>query len=100
MTDLSVVYAADEDLALRASADFAILCPKDQCLAYGTDGSFGSDRWSLQSSSVDFSANGVASGQVVRLTQPVTSFKPPGEALVVDSVDTGLVWLRRKGMPS
>jgi hypothetical protein len=100
MTDPSVVYAADEDLALRASADFAILCPKDQCLAYGTDGSFGSDRWALQSSSVDFNVNGVAPGQVVRLTQPVTSFKPPGEALVVDSVGAGLVWLRRKGMPS
>ena len=32
------VYATDEDIALRASADFAILCPKDQCLAYGNDG--------------------------------------------------------------
>ena len=40
MTVTPSVYACDEDIALRASADFAILCPKDQCLAYGTDGAF------------------------------------------------------------
>ena len=100
MTDPTTVYATDEDIALRAAADFAILCPKDQCLAYGADGQIGTDRWSLSSPTVDFSTNGVAAGQVVRLTQPVTVFKPPGDALVIDSIVGGAVVLRRKGMPS
>jgi hypothetical protein len=99
MTGPSCAYATDEDIALRASADFAILCPKDQCLAYGTDGSFGTDPWTLQSS-VDFSGNGVVPGQVVRLTQPTSAYKPPGEAFVVDSATAGALVLRRKGLPS
>lgn len=91
-------YANDEDIALRASADFALLCPKDQCLAYGTDGVF-SDPWTLTSQSVDFQANGVAPGRIVRLTQPVSVYKPPGEAFAVVSVAPNTVVLRRKGQP-
>ena len=95
------IYATDEDIALRASADFSILCPKDQCLAWGTDGLFSpSDRWTLTSSSVDFLANGLSPGQVLRLTQPVSVFKPPGEAFAIESVATGMVRLRRKGQSS
>ena len=98
MNIISSVYATDEDIALRASADFSILCPKDQSLAWGTDGSFGSDdRWTLYSSTVDFQANGLAAGHLVRLTQPVNVFKPPGDAFAVDSVAPGSVTLRRKG---
>lgn len=100
MTDPSIVYATDEDVAIRASADFALLCPRDQCLAYGADGVFAGDAWTLQSPSADFLALGVAPGQVVRLTLPTTYFKPPGEALVVDTVGAGQVRLRRKGLPS
>ena len=101
---LSFPYATDEDVVLRASADFTVLTPRDQCLAAGTDGTFGADPWTLASASVDFAANGVAPGQVVRLTQPITLFKPPGDCLVVDSVvaatltTPSLVVLRRKGM--
>jgi hypothetical protein len=51
----------------------------------------------LTSTSVDFQANGLAPGHVVLLTQPVGAFKPPGDALVVDSVAPGGVHLRRKG---
>lgn len=90
-------YATDEDVALRASADFALLCPKDQCLAYGNDGTFGGDRWTLTSPSVDFQANGLAPGQLVRLTEPVGAFKPPGDVFVVSSVVPNAVSLRRKG---
>ena len=100
MTDTLCVYATDEDVALRASADFSILCPKDQCLAYGYDGVFGNDRWTLSSSAVDFVAAGIAPGQVVRLTQPTSAFKPPGDALTVDSVGAIGITLRRKGMPT
>jgi hypothetical protein len=98
MTCTPTVYANDEDIALRASADFAILCPRDQCLAYGTDGAF-SDPWTLTSQSVDFVSNGLTPGQVVRLTQPVSVYKPPGDAFVIASVCPGGVVLRRKGQP-
>jgi hypothetical protein len=91
-------YATDEDIAFRASADFQLLCPKDQNLAWGTDGAFGViDRWTLTSLTVDFLANGLVPGQIVRLTQPVALFKPPGDCLVVAAVRTNQVTLRRKG---
>jgi len=98
MTLNPIIYATDEDIALRASADFAILCPKDQCLAWGNDGSIGSvARWTLNSSTVDFLANGVTSANMVRLSQPVSVFKPPGDVFAVESVAPGSVVLRRKG---
>jgi len=101
MSTLTTVYATDEDVALRAPADFPILCPRDQKLASGTDGSFSpSDPWTLLSPSVDFSACGLAPGQVISLTRPTANFKPPGEALVVASVAGGAVSLRRKGQPA
>ena len=99
MTDTLCVYATDEDVALRAAADFTILCPKDQCLAYGIDGVIDATRWSLSSPTVDFVAAGIAAGQLVRLTLPITAFKPPGDTLAVDSVVGGAATLRRKGMP-
>ena len=87
-------------MALRASADFSLLCPRDQKLAGGTDGIFSpSDPWTLTSPTVDFLAQGLAPGQVVQLTKPVTSFKPPGECFVVVSVSQNAVKLRRKGQP-
>ena len=80
----AIVYATDEDVVLRASAEFAVLTPKDQCVAAAPDGFFGADPWTLASTSIDFAANGVAPGQVVRLTQPTTAFKPPGDSFIVD----------------
>jgi hypothetical protein len=100
---LTTVYATDEDIAIRAAADFPILCPKDQKLAYGTDGGFGpTDPWTLTSDSVNFSACGLIPGQVVQLTKPVSLFKPPGELLVIDSISTTTngITLRRKGQAS
>lgn len=97
----TIVYATDEDIALRASADFALLCPRDQKLAYGADGSFNpADRWTLLSTTVNFAAQGVAPGMLLLLTAPVGTFKPPGEALVVVSATAGSVTLRRKGQPA
>ena len=101
MNTLNIVYATDEDIALRAPADFAILCPRDQKLAGGADGAFSpSDPWTLRSTSVDFSARGLSPGQVVLLTKPTATFRPPGEALVIVSVAPGAVTLRRKGQPA
>ncbi len=96
-----VPYATDEDIALRASADFAMLCPRDQKVAAGSDGSFaGSDLWTLRSNSVNFAANGVIVGQVVQLLGPSSAFRAPGEALVVGSLSNGGLTLRRKGLAS
>jgi hypothetical protein len=98
MTAGPTYYATDEDIALRASADFAILCPKDQKLAWGNDGAFSpANRWLLSSPSVDFQANGLMPGHVCQLAQPTAVFKPPGESYVVDTVAPGSVTLRRKG---
>lgn len=98
MATLATVYATDEDVALRAAGDFALLCPRDQKLAAGTDGVFAaSDRWTLTSATVDFGACGLAAGQVVQLLGPTSAFKPPGESLVVVGSAPGSVMLRRKG---
>jgi hypothetical protein len=95
------IYATDEDIALRASADFAILCPRDQKLAAGLDGAFDpSDRWTLQSASVDFTAQGVLPGQVVQLLGPASAFRAPGEGLIVVAANGHTVTLRRKGQPA
>ena len=95
------VYATDEDIALRASADFLALCPRDQLLACGSDGVFSaSDLWTLTSTSVDFAAFGLAPGQLVRLSKPSTSFGPNGELFAIQAVGTGAITLRRKGQPT
>ena len=81
-----------------ASADFLILCPRDQKLVCGSDGAFlPFNPWTLTSTSVDFLSNGIAPGQIVQFSKPVSCFKPPGEILVVDSVAPNAITLRRKG---
>ncbi len=93
-----ILYATDEDIALRASADFAILCPRDQKLASGVDGLFdSSDRWTLRSPSVDFASQGLMPGHVVQLLGPSAIFRPPGESLIVVHCDGFGVTLRRRG---
>jgi hypothetical protein len=100
MISVSSVYATDEDVALRASADFAIICPKDQKLASGSDGTIAdSDLWTLTSPTVDFQANGIRPGNIVQLTQPTSVYKPPGESFAVVSVAPKTMTLRRKGQP-
>jgi hypothetical protein len=91
-------FATDEDIALRASADFPILCPRDQKLAWGLDGIFlSADPWTLISTTVNFQANGLAPGQVVQLAKPVAGSRHPGEMLVIASVAPSAITLRRKG---
>ncbi len=92
------VFATDEDIALRASADFSALCPRDQMLASGSDGAFlAPDPWTLRSASVDFWGFGVAAGNVARLTKPSSCFGANGELFVVAAVAPGAITLRRKG---
>ncbi len=92
------VYATDEDIALRASTDFVVLCPRDQLLGSGVDGVFApSDLWTLTSASVDFAAFGLLPGQIVRLTKPTAVFSSNGELFTIQSVAPGAATLRRKG---
>ena len=96
-----IAYATDEDIAIRASSDYTLLCPRDQKIVAGTDGTFlPAEPWKLNSLDVNFEAQGLYPGQVVQLTKPVKVFRPPGEMLVVDSVSSYTVTLRRKGQPS
>ncbi len=98
MTQLSVTYATDESIAIRASGDFAMLCPDWQKLASGVDGVFtAASPWLLSSASVDFAAAGVAAGHVVLLRKPAPVFKGSGELLAVDSASGQGVVLRRLG---
>jgi hypothetical protein len=94
-----IPYATDEDIALRASADFPLLCPRDQKLASATDGVlFASAPWTLTSATVDFQALGVAAGQIVQLER--AGQMAAIECLVVVGTAPGSVTLRRKGQPA
>jgi len=91
-------FATDEHIAIRASADFPTLVPRDNLVAYGADGVFSSgSRWALTSATVDASAQGAKAGHVVLLTKPTATFRSPGSALVVSSVAANSLTLRRKG---
>lgn len=95
---LAITYATDEQIAVRATGDFAILCPDWQKQAYGADGVFASGSpWVLTSASVDFEASGVVLGMVVTLTQPRSTFRGSGDLLAVDSVAGSSLTLRRIG---
>jgi hypothetical protein len=98
MNPPKVLYATDEDIAIRAPSDFALLCPREQVLAAGNDGAFGAtDRWLLRSNAVSFPALGLAPGQVVQLTGPAAGLLPATDLLVVDQVLPEGLRLRRKG---
>jgi hypothetical protein len=91
-------YCSDEDLALRAGADFGDLVPGDQSYAAGNDGTFSpSDRWTLASASADFAGQGVAAGMVALIALPRRGIVPETQQLVVASVSGAGATLRRKG---
>ncbi len=97
-SQLATVYATDESIAIRASGDFATLCPDWQKLAYGSDGTFAAGSpWVLSSASVDFAAAGVTTSHVILLRKPNTAFKGGGELLAVDRATDTSVTLRRLG---
>jgi len=92
-----IVYATDEDIAIRAPADYLALCPSDQLLASGTDGLFlASDLWTLRSPSVDFAGSGVLPGQVIRLGGAAVA-GAHGELYVIAVIGSGGLTLRRVG---
>lgn len=105
---LAVVYANDEQLAIRCDGDISILTPNANLLAGGTDGVFdASDPWTLTSASNDFEAQGVAVGNTVKLTSAVdqaTSKKiqpwggMAGVVMAVGSASGHSLTLRRLGL--
>ena len=93
---LTTVYATDEHVAIRATGDFAILCPVWQTLARGTDGVL--DGWTLTTAS-DLTA--VKLGHIVQLSRGTpNAFRGEGELMAVDSVVGGVATLRRIGLAS
>jgi hypothetical protein len=90
------VYATDEDVAVRAGGDFAILCPPWQQMASGTDGVFAPGApWVLSSASVNFQSNGVNPNNVVLLSAPKSQYPGGGQLLAIDSVSANTIALRR-----
>ncbi|WP_165072111.1 hypothetical protein [Paludisphaera rhizosphaerae] len=95
---LSVLYATDEHLAIRAGGDFVALTPAWQVAAAGSDGAFASGSpWDLTSASIDFEAAGIGPGSVCLLTRPQTTFRGSGVLLAVDQVDGPTATLRPIG---
>ncbi len=95
---LSTVYASDEDVAVRATGDFAVLAPAWQKAAQGADGAFApGSPWTLVSESVDFATAGVRAGHVVQLRKPASVFKGAGELFAVARAQGRSLVLRRIG---
>ncbi len=90
------VFATNEDIAVRAGGDFFLLCPAWQQMAAGTDGYFSSGSpWVLNSTAVNFAANGVDPNQVVQLSGPKQNFPGSGQLFAIDSVSGSAITLRR-----
>jgi hypothetical protein len=74
MSYLATVYCCDEDVAIRAPGDFRDLIPDGATLAAGSDGAFApTDRWTLNSPTADFTAQGVRPGHVCQLLRPTVA---------------------------
>ncbi len=90
------LLATDEDIAVRAGGDYLTLVPPWQTTAAATDGFFDANLpWILNSTLVDFEAQGVAPNQVVLLTDPKSQFPGGGQLLAIDSVSGTQCTLRR-----
>jgi hypothetical protein len=104
-TAVPIVFATDEDIAVRAADDYVTLCPASNELAVGIDGVISSGTpWTFSGGTVDFEANGVFSQAVIELkgglapgsTKPY--FAGSGRLFAIDSVAGGTATLRRPGL--
>ena len=99
-TPTSPLFTTDEQIAIHALGDFAVLCPGWQVLATAADGIFAAGApWVLTSASANFQAQGVAAQNVVVLTTPTKNFPGFGHLFAVDSVSGNACTLRRVGQP-
>lgn len=97
---MKLLHITDEDVVVRFPALFPLVSPWHQVLASGSDGIFSSfDRWTLASNSSNFIMNGVQAGHVVQLVGPPEMVRPPGDILIVDSVEDHTLRVRRAGLP-
>ncbi len=100
MSQVIKSFASEEQLALRAPADFLAILPLEQAVASGIDGRLSpGDSWTLRSTSVDFQMQGVESGQLVRLSLATGPLPSPGQLYVVESVSGNAISIRRMGQP-
>lgn len=90
------LLCTDEDIAVHAIDDFAVLATKLPRIAYGTDGALAANAWVLTSASVNFQSYGAASNQIVVLQDKV-NFRGGGELLAVDIASSGGATLRWPG---
>jgi hypothetical protein len=98
---LAQSYCTDEDVAVRACGDFAVLCPAWQVLACGPDGAFApGDPWTLRCARLHVPTIGLQRGHVVHLSGPHPAFKGDGELLAVEGASEAGVLLRRIGLPT
>jgi hypothetical protein len=96
---LTVLYADDEDVAVHAPGDFAVLAPAWQKVAQGVDGVFAAGpTWTLTSAASDFEAAGARPGHVVQLRKPSSVFKGVGELFAVAGASGSALTIRRIGM--
>ncbi|WP_337174803.1 hypothetical protein [Paludisphaera sp.] len=96
---LTTLYAGDEDVAVHAPGDFAVLTPAWQKVAQGADGVFApGPSWTLTSAGTDFGAAGARPGHVVQLRKPSSVFKGTGELFAVSGAAGGSLTIRRIGM--
>ncbi len=96
------VYCSNEDLLVAAPGDYRELMPVSQMVARAKDGVFAAvagGSWVLQSATVPFLSYAVAAGHVTILTGPVSAFPTP-EAVIIESVTSGSVTLRRLSLPA
>ena len=101
MTTPLFPFVSDEDIAIRAPTDFVMLCPRDQVIAAGSDGSFTTlDPWTLRSSAVDFASIGLAPGHVVQLQSSGAASAATPRLFAVEQVTAQGVHLRRIGLAS
>lgn len=95
------LFCTDEDLAIRAPADFPLIVTAP-VLAVGRDGTVSqASPWALSSASNDFAAQGVAAGHCMwleKLGEPADGTVPYSEQLLaVDAVAGGTATLRPLG---
>lgn len=96
---LTTLYADDEDVAIHAPGDFAVLAPAWQKVAQGVDGVFSpGPTWTLTSATSDFEAAGARPGHVIQLRKPTSVFKGSGELFAVAGSSGGSLTIRRIGM--
>lgn len=95
-----MLYATDEDIAIRASADYPLLCPRDQVIALGGDALFSStDPWLLTSPTISFEEAGAVSGNLLQLTSDIDS-NSLSLMYAIGSVAGNSLRLRQKGQPT